>query len=232
MRRVAVALSLFTLSAAVLFADEWTKRTEITVNEPVIVAGVPVVTLDPGKYVIRLVNHDHNRNIVQIFNDRENKLFTTVLAINNYRLNPVNKTVMRFYETPAGNPIALRAWFFPGDHWGQEFVYPKGLATKIAKQSGETVLTSPAETRAEMAAAPVTEVTKEGVEKPLEEAYKEPEPVLVASLEPVAPEPAPPEPAPAPEPAPTASPFFTFGLAGLFAAAAGFGVRAFAARNS
>jgi hypothetical protein len=234
MRKVALVVWCLAVSAGILLGDEWTKRTEITFNEPVIVAGYPVVTLEPGTYVIRLMNHDHNRNIVQIFNDREDKLYTTVLAINNYRLNPTDKTTMTFYETPAGNPIALRSWFFPWDNWGQEFVYPKGLAAKIAKETGAPVLTTPAESPAELKEAPVAAVTKEGIEQPLPEAYREPEPPLVASLEPVAPEavaapepePEPqPEPAPAPEPVPTATPFFTLALGGLFAAASGIGLR-------
>jgi hypothetical protein len=227
--------SILLLLAGLTFADEVNKRTVVTVNEPVIVAGVPQVTLQPGKYVLRLLNHDHNRNIVQILNERENKLFTTVLAINNYRLTPSGSTVLRFWETPRGNPPALRAWFAPGDHWGQEFVYPKGLATRIARETGGPVLTAPATTEAELRTAPVTEVVKSGEEKPLEEAYVTPPavaPVPVraqvaevaanVSLEPaltVAE-------APAPEPLPpTGSPVFVIGVAGLLIAAAGFGLR-------
>lgn len=213
-----------------LLASDYDKRTVITLNEPVMVAGVPVVTLEPGTYVIKLMNHDHNRNIVQIFNERENKLFTTVLAIPNYRLFPKNKTTFDFWETPRGNPMALRAWFAPGDNWGQEFVYPKGLAAQMARDTGEPVLTTPAETVAELETAPIAAVTKAGEEKPLEEAYVAAEP---------APEPAPAEvavaePAPAAEPEAlpaTGSPFYAIGLIGAMAAAAGLTLR-FAYRKS
>ena len=85
----------------ILLASDYDKRTIITFNEPVMIAGVPVVTLEPGQYVIKLVNHDHSRNIVQVFNEREDKLFTTVLAIPNYRLFPKDKTTFGFWETPA-----------------------------------------------------------------------------------------------------------------------------------
>jgi len=81
-------LSGLLLLGGMLLASDYDKRTVITFNEPVMIAGVPVVTLEPGQYVIKLVNHAHNRNIVQVFNERENKLFTTVLAIPNYRLFP------------------------------------------------------------------------------------------------------------------------------------------------
>ena len=237
MRKIMTAAVGFLLVfGLVAFADDYNRKTVITLGEPLIVSGVPQVTLAPGKYVIRLVNHDHSRNIVQIFNEREDHLYTTVLAINNYRLEPKGETTFRFWETPSGNPPALRAWFFPGDNYGQEFVYPKGLAASIARATGEPVLSTPAETVAELEAAPVTRVKETGEEQPVEEAFVAPEPAVVEEAF-VAPEPAAEEAAPLiaqAEPAPepyteelpaTASPFFLIGLAGLASAAAGFGLR-------
>jgi len=103
-------------------ADEVTKRTVLTLNEPLIVAGVPQVTLEPGRYAIRVLTSTSNKNIVQIFNERGDKLLTTVLTINNYRVVATDKTVLRFWETPYGNPLALRSWFPPFENYGQEFV--------------------------------------------------------------------------------------------------------------
>jgi hypothetical protein len=224
-------LAAFLLLGGLLLASDYDKRTVITFNEPVMIAGVPVVTLEPGQYVIRLVNHDHSRNIVQVFNEREDKLFTTVLAIPNYRLVPRDKTTFTFWETPRGNPIALRAWFSPGDRWGQEFVYPKGLAATIARETGEPVLTIPAETVAELDTAPVTETTKTGEEQPLAEAFTAPEPAPAVTETAVAE--AAPEQAPLPQVLPaTASPFFVIGLGGLLAAAAGLTLRRLAYRKS
>jgi hypothetical protein len=224
------------LLGGMLLADDYNRRTVVTFSQPVMIAGVPVVTLEPGKYVLKLAGSQNSRNIVQVFNERGNKLFTTVLAIPNYRVVRTGKTEFSFWETPRGNPAALKAWFFPGDHWGQEFVYPKGLAAKLARDTGETVLTTPAETVAELATAPVTEVTKTGEEKPLEEAYTAPA-AEVAAAEP-APAPAPAvaevaaaEPAPAELPA-TGSPLFAIGLLGLMAAAAGLTLRRLAYRKS
>jgi len=238
-KAVPMLSGLLLLLGGMLLASDYDKRTVVTFNEPVMIAGVPVVTLEPGQYVIRLVNHDHSRNIVQVFNEREDKLFTTVLAIPNYRLFPKDKTTFGFWETPRGNPIALRAWFAPGDNWGQEFVYPKGLAAKMARDTGETVLTSPAETVAELETAPVTEVTKTGEEQPLEAAFTaparetiapEPEPAVT---EVAAAEPAPPPPATEPVDLPaTDSPYFMFGLGGLLAGAAGLTLNRLAYRKS
>ena len=240
-KRIVAAVSFLLLFALAVFADDYNRRTVITLGEPVIVSGVPQVTLAPGKYVIRLVNHDHSRNIVQIFNEREDHLFTTVLAINNYRLVPAdNASVFKFYETPSGNPPALRAWFFPGDNYGQEFVYPKGLAATLARTVHEPVLSTQAETVAELETAPVTKVEETGVE----EAFVAPaEPVREPLIAQAAPAPEPvraplvSEAAPPAEPIAetlpsTASPFFLIGLAGLAAAVAGFGLRFAVARKS
>jgi hypothetical protein len=202
------------LFAGTLIADEWTKRTVVAFNEPVTVVGNPLVTLDPGTYVIRLINHDHNRNIVQVFNEREDKLFTTVLAIPAYRIEPREKSVFRFYETPSGNPIALHIWFPPADSWGQEFPYPKGLAVKAVHE--EPVARAPVEAKAEVVPAPVEEVTSPVVAELKPEASV-PEAAQEADR-------AAPEEAQTPLPA-TASPLFTLGLLGVLVGAVGFGLR-------
>lgn len=103
-------------------ADEWTKRTVITVHETI---QVPNKVLPPGTYVMKLMDSPSNRHIVQIFDQGEQHLETTILAIPNYRLEPTGKTVITFWETPPGQPKALRAWFYPGDNFGQEFAYPE-----------------------------------------------------------------------------------------------------------
>lgn len=156
--------------ALAALASDYDKRTVITLNDPVMVAGVQTVTLPPGKYVIKLMNHASNRHIVEIYNEREDELLALALALPHYRLQTTDETVLRYWETPAGNPAALRTWFYPGDQWGQEFVYPKGLAAKIAERAGEPVLAIPeVETEAELEQAPVTQITPAGEEKAVEQ---------------------------------------------------------------
>jgi len=113
----------------VLHADEWNKRTIITVDQPII-AGNKV--LEPGTYIWKLMDSPSNRNIVRIYNHDGSKLETTVLAIPNYKLKATGKTQFEFWETPAGVPKAVRAWFYPGDNFGQEFPYPKKLVAQLA----------------------------------------------------------------------------------------------------
>ncbi len=40
--------------------------------------------------------------------------------------------MFQYWEVAAGQPQALRAWFYPGDNFGQEFAYPKQEAVQIA----------------------------------------------------------------------------------------------------
>jgi hypothetical protein len=101
----------------------------LTVKETILIPGRE---LPPGTYVMKLMDSQSNRHIVQIMNEEENKVEATILAIPNYRLKPTGNTELRYWETPAGTPPALRAWFYPGDSFGQEFAYPKDVAERIA----------------------------------------------------------------------------------------------------
>ena len=118
-------------------ADTWNKLTKLTFTEPVEVSGT---VLQPGTYWFMLLDSSANRNIVQIWNGDRSQLITTTLAIPNYRLRPTGETVVKFSERPTGTPEAIRAWFYPGDSFGQEFVYPKTRATVLAQNVSEPVL--------------------------------------------------------------------------------------------
>jgi len=136
-----IALAAFAgcLSLALLpnvQADDWNKKTNITVNDPVQLPSCctpeHTVTLQPGEYVMALVDSLSDRHIVRIFDKDQKHVITTILAVPNYRLQPTGNTVLQYWEVPAGQPRALRAWFYPGDNFGQEFVYHKQTAAEIA----------------------------------------------------------------------------------------------------
>ena len=120
-----------------LRADEWDKKTIVTFSEPV---QLPGIVLPAGTYTFKLADSSSDRNIVQIFNADGTQLITTILAIPNERLNPTGNTVLKFDERPADQPEALKAWFYPGDNFGQEFVYPKKKATELAASNKQPVL--------------------------------------------------------------------------------------------
>jgi LPXTG-motif cell wall-anchored protein len=109
------------------------------------IPGVSAQVLPAGVYVFRLLDSLSDRHIVQVFNKDESHIYATILAIPNYRLRATDKTVMTFAEHAAGEPQAIRAWFYPGDNWGQEFVYPKKRALQLAKATNLPVLYIPDE---------------------------------------------------------------------------------------
>lgn len=163
---MSLALCLIVVGASTgAQADEWNKKTIVTFSQPVEVPGVDAQVLPPGTYVFRLVESSSNRNIVRILSQDETRIFTTILAIPNYRLHSTDKTVMTFRERAAGQPEAIRAWFYPNDNFGQEFVYPKFRAIELAKATGEPVLAMPLvgePTVEALKAVPVEAVTPTG----------------------------------------------------------------------
>ena len=139
-------------------ADDWNQKTVITFSQPVETPGVHMkgwAVLPAGTYVFKLLDSASDRHIVQIFNQDETVVYATILAIPNYRLRATGKTVLTFRETPPGQPEVLRAWFYPGKNFGEEFVYPKAKALELAKVTNSPVLYTPAEIPAEVA-APIT----------------------------------------------------------------------------
>ena len=212
------------VAAPKVTADDWNRKTVITFSGPVEVPGVGAQTLPAGTYVFKILDSQSDRHIVQIFDKDETKVLTTILAIPNYRLHATDKTVITFRERPAGQPEALRAWFYPGREWGEEFVYAKSRAIELAKETDEPVLATPIE----LATAPVEALKTAPVEavaptgEPIELA-KVVGPPPVAAAEPVT--------VAAADPLPeTASLLPLIGLIGLLTLGTGFAVWALSKR--
>ena len=206
-------------------ADDWNRETVVTFSGPVEVPGVGAQTLPAGTYVFKILDSLSDRHIVQIFNQDKTHVFTTILAIPNYRLKTTDKTVITFRERPAGQPEALRAWFYPGHEWGEEFVYAKSRAIELAKETNEPVLATPIELATApveaLKTAPVVAVDPKG--EPVELAQVV-DPPPAAAAEPVTM-------AADTEPLPkTASPLPMIGLIGLLTLGAGFALSIFPKR--
>jgi hypothetical protein len=214
-------------------ADEWDKKTILTVKEAI---QLPNVVLQPGVYTFKLLDSQSDRHIVQVF-DNNNHIITTILAIPNYRLQPTSHSSFTFWEVPAGQPPAMRAWFYPGDNFGQELAYPKNMSTQIASSAKMAVPTTAAVSTEEYKTAEVSATDATGTSATLDAAvYTAPAPAAVAV---VAAEPAPAPAvevaaAPAPEPMPVEAPAELphtgssaplIGLIGLLSTLAFFAVR-------
>lgn len=225
MRAVKIAVAVLTLafigamvapSAQAQDDNAYLKRTKVTFNQQV---EIPGQFLPAGTYIMELLDLNPNRHIVRFFNEDRSKLIATVLAIPNARLESSNKTVLMFEERPIDFPEALKAWFYPGDNWGQEFVYPKMRAVELAQEAKEPVLayaTEPA-TVEEMRTAPLVAETPAREEVQVSEVVEIPAPVMVAQAEAL------------PK---TAGPIPLIALMGMAAIGLAFAARRFAAHHS
>jgi hypothetical protein len=181
-------LSLVALTSSLTVkGDEWNRKTTVTFNAPVEIPGVGAQTLPAGTYVFKVMDSAADRHIVQVSNESETHVYSTILAIPNYRLRATDKTVMTFKERTAGEPEAIRAWFYPGRQWGEEFVYPKARAIELAKIINEPVLALPTELAAapieELKTAQIVAVTPKGEEVEVAQVV-EPPPVEVVTAKP------------------------------------------------
>ncbi|MGA3080418.1 MAG: LPXTG cell wall anchor domain-containing protein [Terracidiphilus sp.] len=136
--------ALCVLAAPKANADEWNRKSVITFSGPVEVPGSGAQILPAGTYVFKVTDSLSDRHIVQIFNQDETHVFTTILAIPRSRVKVTGETVITFRERPAGQPEALRTWFYPNRETGDEFVYERTRALQLAKETNEIVLSTPA----------------------------------------------------------------------------------------
>jgi hypothetical protein len=156
MKTLCCAAALVACLAPGARADEWNKKTILTFSGPV---QIPGATLAAG-----------NRHVVQVFDQTEKKVYGTILAIPDERVEPVSKPIVLFSERPANTPQAIKSWFYPGERIGNEFVYPRNQAMKIARETHQGVLAteepySPATTASTeetMKSAKVTRVDENG----------------------------------------------------------------------
>jgi hypothetical protein len=224
-------LAFFAAALTVLFlaplahADEWDKKTILTVNETI---QVQDAVLQPGQYVMKLLNSSTDRHVVQIFNGRENHVVATILTIPKERMEATGNTQFTYYETPSGTARAMRAWYYPGDLTGQEFRYPKHPYQLVAMNSTPALPPTAEQPPAEptsVAAQPATETAQPAPTTDMADAAP---PAAVPEQAPTASDqtPAPPANTESQPPAPaelpkTASPYPLVGFCGSLLFAAG-----------
>lgn len=207
------AAMLMAVTAEPAAAQNFNRHTVVTFSAPV---ELPSMTLPAGTYTFRLSDSTSDRHVVHVLDADGEKHITTLFAMPTRRSVISEENVVTFRETVANQPLPLRYWYAPTDHFGQEFAYPKERALAIAAATGESVLSVEGD-----------EITR-----------IEPTPVVVAEpVQPVQPV-APVEPVqPVYEPAPvavqterlpdTASPLPLVGLVGLMSLGGALVIRAF-----
>jgi hypothetical protein len=236
---VGVACTIFA-SAAQAQQQLLTQKSKVTFSQPIEIPGPGSQVLPAGTYTFKLMDSLTDRHIVRIMSADEKHVYATILAVPNYRLKTTNHTVITFAERAAGSPPAIRAWFYPGRNWGQEFVYPKAKAMELATAINEPVLftpdasqndvasTAPADTNNEddMASTtstqPIRAATPSGQDVPMSDVVDTPPANEMASNTAPLPDTTLPK---------TASDLPLIALLGLLSVGAGFTLRAFSTRS-
>jgi hypothetical protein len=157
-----LAVLAFTSTAA--HARPADNRTFFTFNQPITLPGV---TLPAGTYLFRNPDINTARQVVQVLSDDGKQAYAMLLTIPVQRTEPAAEPEIRFMETPEGHAPAIKAWWYPGNTIGWEFIYPREQALKLAKAASGSVLTTTSahnDTTDEMKTADLARVTGSGGE--------------------------------------------------------------------
>ena len=101
-------------------ADEWDQKTTFTFSGPV---EIPGHVLPAGSYVFKLADSTGDRNTLQVLSQDEKHLYGTFLTNPSQRQEPADKPIITFDERTGDSTEAVKAWFYPGEDSGHEFVY-------------------------------------------------------------------------------------------------------------
>ena len=121
------------------------KRTVFTFSGPV---ALPGVTLPAGQYLFRLADPTGDRKVVNVLSADGKIAYGMFFSVPAERFEPASAPEVRFMETAAGVPAAIKAWWYPGERMGYEFMYPKDQALRLAQGASQPVLTTQAHTTA------------------------------------------------------------------------------------
>ena len=160
----ACVLAVLGFTSTTAHAQTVDNRTFFTFNQPITLPGV---TLPAGKYLFRNPDITTSRRVVQVLSDDGKQSYAMLLTIPTQRTEPSADPEIRFMETAEGTPRAIKAWWYPGNTIGWEFIYPREQALKLAKAAGGSVLTTASaenNTTEEMKTADLARVTESGSE--------------------------------------------------------------------
>jgi hypothetical protein len=146
--RILAAVVAVSLAGAVSADVAPEKKSTLTITTPV---EVPGAVLEPGTYVVKLVDTQSNRNVVTFTSADEKKIFATAIATPHVAADDPRHSTFVFYGTPEGSTKVLRTWFAPNDRYGQDFMYPAERAAALRKTTSAEVPAMTAEQSHEIA---------------------------------------------------------------------------------
>jgi hypothetical protein len=119
-------------------ADENNKLTYFTFSKPV---QLPGKTLPAGKYRFELADPQESRRVIKVSDEDGTKQLAMLQTMQHTLRDPAKDAVVMFGEVPASEPLAVKAFVYPGETIGFEFIYPHDEAVKLAKRYRTKVLT-------------------------------------------------------------------------------------------
>jgi len=134
----AVGLAALSLSVPTS-ADENNKLTLLTFSQPV---QLPGLTLPAGRYRFELADPVGDRRVIRVASEDGKTQMGLLQTIPNQLRDPAKDPLVLFAETPAGQPDSVKAWVYPGESIGYEFIYPHDQAMRLAKQTRSSVLST------------------------------------------------------------------------------------------
>src|SRR5580700_533407 len=135
----AILIALPAFFAPSLRADDHSKASHLTINQPL---KVEDTLLPPGEYVFKLTQPDANHSVVSIYDADGIRLKKVVIGRSVYRGNATEKTVFTISQPQASEPGTLQSWFYGGENYGVEFPAKKaageGGPVAKSKSKGQT----------------------------------------------------------------------------------------------
>ena len=101
-------------------AGPWETRIRISLSERLLMPGF---TLEPGDYILRLLNHTTNRAVLQVLSADERVVLGTFMTLGHYRMSAPETARFALAERRRGDPKTLRTLFLPGELNGRELLY-------------------------------------------------------------------------------------------------------------
>ena len=136
---VAGVVASFFLTTGVVTAQQpdTHKRTILTFNTPV---RLPGITLPAGTYDFEHLT-SATGHVVEVRSEDGKKAYGTFVTMPSELPVVADKPFAAFKEGPSTEAVPLRAWFFPGEKTGDEFVYSDAEASDIYNATQVPVLT-------------------------------------------------------------------------------------------
>ena len=169
---ISCLLVFFAASGLALAATDAAWKSTLHISQP---TEIPGRVLEPGDYTVKVLDTEQPRKIVQFSNADDTKVIATVMAVPDYRVQPAGQVEFTYFQRGEASPQALKEWFYVGNNYGIEFIYPKEKAVQIAKNSNQNVVATTDHEEIKEVTPEQKEVTYEG--RKTEETSPAPTPV-------------------------------------------------------